>query len=132
MIFFQDIYGKFIIMDNHIKLYSDFLNEADKKGESFEEFAKTRLAGAAKIAEAAKEKGGDALLTYHHFRVKLPVYEKAAAGKFDASEMESEMTSLVKALVKGTAGSIKLEQVEFQKLVGLIEVFGELLIRKGA
>ena len=42
------------------------------------------------------------------------------------------MEALVKALVKGTAGSIKLEQVEFQKLVGLIEVFGELLIRKGA
>jgi hypothetical protein len=119
-------------MDNYIKLYSDFLNEGDKKGESFEEFSKTRLAGAAKITEAAKEKGGDALLTYHHFRVKLPVYEKAAAGKFDEAEAREEMEALVKALVKGTAGSIKLEQVEFQKLVGLIEVFGELLIRKGA
>jgi hypothetical protein len=119
-------------MENYIKLYSDFLNEGDKKGESFEEFSKTRLAGAAKITEAAKEKGGDALLTYHHFRVKLPVYEKAAEGKFDEAEARDEMESLVKALVKGTSGSIKLEQVEFQKLVGLIEVFGELLIRKGA
>jgi len=119
-------------MENYIKLYSDFINEADKKGESFEDFAKTRLAGAAKITEAAKEKGGDALLTYHHFKVKLPVYEKAADGKFDPVEAKDEMEALVKALVKGTAGSIKLEQVEFQKLVGLIEVLGELLIKKGA
>ena len=119
-------------MENYIKLYSDFINEADKKGESFEDFAKTRLAGASKITEAAKEKGGDALLTYHHFKVKLPVYEKAADGKFDSVEAKDEMEALVKALVKGTAGSIKLEQVEFQKLVGLIEVLGELLIKKGA
>ena len=98
----------------------------------FEEFAEHRLDGATTITHNAEEKGGDALLTYHHFKVKLPVYEKAAEGKFDEAETKEEMESLVKALVKGTAGSIKLEQVEFQKLVGLIEVMGELLIKKGA
>ena len=35
---------------------TDFLN-----------FADNRLGGATKIAQTAKEKGGDALLTYHHF-----------------------------------------------------------------
>ncbi len=49
-----------------IKL-TDLINEAKKLKETFEEFAKTRGAGAAKIAETAEKKGGLALLTWHHF-----------------------------------------------------------------
>ena len=45
--------------------------------ESFEQFAKNRLAGAEKIIANAKEKGGDALLTYTHFNVKPSYYKKA-------------------------------------------------------
>jgi len=45
--------------------------------ESFETFAKNRLAGAEKIIANAKEKGGDALLTYTHFNVKPSYYKKA-------------------------------------------------------
>ena len=48
------------------------LNEDDK----LESFAEVRLGGAEKIADNAKEKGGAALLTYHHFEVKLEYYEK--------------------------------------------------------
>ena len=40
----------------------------------FEEFAEHRLDGATTISNNAKEKGGDALLTHHHFVVKLPFY----------------------------------------------------------
>ena len=46
-----------------IKL-NDLLFEAKEK---IEEFADTREAGAEKIANNAKEKGGLAMLTYHHF-----------------------------------------------------------------
>ena len=51
------------------------LSEAPKERETatekvFEEFAETRGKGAAKIAAAAEEKGGLALLTWHHFKVK--------------------------------------------------------------
>ena len=66
------------------------INEA-KKPESLEEFAKNRLAGASKIAQNAKEKGGDALLTYQHFKVKFPYYKKAAAGKFDLAESKKNI-----------------------------------------
>jgi DNA-binding ferritin-like protein len=118
-----------MIMQELIKEYQDFLNEAKTMGLSFEEFSKVRLDGAAKIAEAAKAKGGAALLTYQHFNVKLPYYKKAAAGKFNLAEMQKELTTLVKDLARGTSGKIKLEQVEFQRLVGKIEVVGELLIR---
>jgi len=44
------------------------------------DFVSNRMNGAAKISQNAKEKGGDALLTYHHFVVKLPYYQKAKNG----------------------------------------------------
>jgi hypothetical protein len=61
----------------------DILNEAKKLKETFEDFAKTRGKGAEKIAETAQAKGGLAMLTYNHFKVKAPYYDKAAKGKFD-------------------------------------------------
>lgn len=116
-------------MEDLIKAYSLFINEAKTNDVSFEDFAKVRLEGATKISEAAKAKGGAALLTYQHFVVKLSYYKKAASGKFDEKSLVSELSSLVKELSRGTSGKIKLEQTAFQRLVGKIEVIGELLIR---
>ena len=107
----------------------DLLNEeviADKK---FEEFADTRLGGAQKIASNAKEKGGPSMLTYHHFNVKLPYYKKAAEGKLDLQATEKEYKDLLNQLYKATKTNMNIEQVAFQKLVGKIEVLGELLIK---
>lgn len=112
--------------------YRSFINESDNKSdtkETFEEFAENRLGGASKISEAAKEKGGDALLTYHHFRVKLPYYEEAANGKFDLVESKKLLKSNMKTLIKGLSGDIDIDQVEFQKVMGIIEVLGELIIK---
>ena len=64
------------------------LLEANK--ETFEEFAKKRGEGAAKIASNAEEKGGLSLLTWHHFKVKAPYYKKATEGKFDKEAAEKE------------------------------------------
>ena len=61
--------------------------------QTFETFADTREAGAEKIADNAKKKGGLALLTWHHFKVKLPYYKKAAAGKFDLDKAKAEVCS---------------------------------------
>jgi len=95
-------------------------------------FAKTRLSGAEKIAETAKEKGGDAMLTYHHFNVKLSYYEKATKGKFDSIKAHEEYQSLVDQLVKAQNDTgVTLSQIEFQKILGKIEVLGELLIEYG-
>ena len=103
--------------------FSSILNEVKKVKETFEEFAKTRGEGAAKIASNAEEKGGLALLTWHHFKVKAPYYKKANEGKLDLKEAEKEFKETYKKI------SLNMSQIEFQREVGRLEVLGELLIR---
>lgn len=95
----------------------------NNKPGSFDEFAQTRMKGADKIATTAKEKGGLAMLTYHHFNVKKPYYKKAAEGKFDLAAAEKEWWK--------TFGKISLDmsQTAFQTEVGRLEVLGELIIK---
>jgi hypothetical protein len=103
------------------------LAEAKKKEESklgaFEEFAEIRYNGAEKIAKNAKEKGGLAMLTYNHFIVKLPYYNKANEGKFDIAEGKKEFEKILKNI------SLNMTQTEFQREVGRLEVLGELIIK---
>jgi hypothetical protein len=96
------------------------------KEENFQEFAEKRLGGATKIVKNAKEKGGPAMLTYHHFVVKLPYYKKASEGKLDMDKTKKEFKENLDKLCE--AGE-NMGQVEFQKIVGLIEVLGELIIK---
>jgi hypothetical protein len=102
-----------------IKL-TNILQEAK---ETFENFAIIRGKGAAKIASAAEEKGGLALLTWHHFKVKAPYYKKAEEGKFDKEAATKEFEKTLKSI------SLNMTQTEFQREVGRLEVLGELLIR---
>lgn len=104
------------------------ISEVNKGKETPQEFAQNRLAGAAKISQAAKEKGGDALLTYHHFHVKLPYYKKMVDGKLDMQKVKEEYDALLTKLYEATRNSMIITQVQFQQLVGKIEVLGELLI----
>lgn len=103
---------------------AEVLNEAKKAKETFEEFATTRAAGAAKIASTAEEKGGLAMLTYNHFYVKAPYYKKAINGKFDKEAAKKEFAEILKSI------SLDMNQNEFQRQVGKMEVLGELLIRE--
>ena len=91
--------------------------------ETFENFAVTRGKGAAKIASTAEEKGGLALLTWHHFKVKAPYYKKAEEGKFNKEAAIKEFEQTHKKI------SLSMTQIEFQREVGRLEVLGELLIR---
>jgi len=101
----------------------DILTEAKKIKETFEEFANIRGKGAAKIAETAEEKGGLALLTWHHFKVKAPYYKKANEGKLNMEDAKKEFEETYKKI------SLSMTQIEFQREVGRLEVLGELLIR---
>lgn len=105
-----------------MKLY-DLLFESKDKPDTFESFADTREAGAEKIVDNAKKKGGLALLTWHHFKVKLPYYKKAAAGKLNLDEAKKEFEATYKKI------STSMSQIEFQREVGRLEVLGELIIR---
>jgi hypothetical protein len=94
---------------------------------TFEEFSNKRGEGAAKIAENAKEKGGLSILTYYHFVVKEPYYKKAEKGTLDLVKSKKELKQLVEELYVGI-NDMSIKQVAYQKLVGKIEVLGELLI----
>jgi hypothetical protein len=104
------------------------LNEEKIKTEEFEDFSTKRQAGAEKISKNAKEKGGISLLTYEHFVVKLPYYEKAKQGKFDPEQGKREYKKLLDRLVEASE-DVNMSQKAFQRLVGKIEVVGELIIK---
>jgi hypothetical protein len=99
------------------------INLLNEVKETFENFAVTRGKGAAKIASTAEEKGGLALLTWHHFKVKAPYYKKAEEGKFDKKAAIKEFEKTLKSI------SLNMTQIEFQREVGRMEVLGELIIR---
>jgi hypothetical protein len=86
------------------------------------DFVNNRMNGAAKITQNAKEKGGDALLTYHHFVVKLPYYEKAKNGEMDIDAAKKEFIETLGKI------SLDMDQTTFQTEVGRLEVLGELFI----
>lgn len=106
------------------EMFRQILKEAaTNTNEVIEQFAQTREKGAEKIANSAKEKGGLALLTWHHFKVKLPYYKKAAEGKLDFEKAKKEYEETYKKI------SLNTTQIEFQREVGRLEVLGELLIK---
>ena len=86
-------------------------------------FVNNRMNGAAKITQNAKEKGGDALLTYHHFVVKLPYYKKAKDGEMDIDAAKKEFAETLSKI------SLDMDQTTFQTEVGRLEVLGELIIK---
>jgi len=112
------------------ELIKKLLREQEEKQTKFEEFAQKRFDGASKITENAKEKGGASMLTYYHFIVKLPYYKKASEGKFDIKESKVEFKEHLDKLC-GLSEDVNMGQEQFQKLVGLIEVLGELIIKSG-
>jgi len=87
------------------------------------DFVNNRMNGAAKITQNAKEKGGDALLTYHHFVVKLPYYKKAKDGEMDIDAAKKEFVETLSKI------SLDMDQTTFQTEVGRLEVLGELIIK---
>jgi len=104
------------------------IKEEVLNSKSFETFSEKRFNGAKKITDNAKEKGGPAMLTYHHFKVKLPYYKKAMEGKLDIDESKKEFKDYLDKLCE-LSEDVKISQTEFQELVGLIEVLGELIIK---
>ena len=107
----------------HIRKFNEVKEEKVEKTDELSKFADTREAGAEKIANNAHEKGGLALLTWHHFKVKLPYYKKAASGNFDIEEAKKEFDETYKSI------STDMDQIEFQREVGRLEVLGELIIK---
>jgi len=104
-------------------------NETIDPKVDLKEFAEKRGDGAKNTAKSSKEKGGFSMLSYDHFKVKVPYYEKAANGKFDMSEFKDEYDDLLNELIEATSKDMDIAQNKFQEIVGKIEVLGELCIR---
>ena len=100
------------------------INILKEAKQSIEDFAGTRLKGAEKIADTTLKAGGLSLLTYKHYKVKLPYYKKAVAGKLYKESAKKEFNETLKSI------SLNMTQNEFQTEVGRLEVLGELLIRE--
>jgi len=101
----------------------DILNEELVEDTDFLDFAGTRLKGAEKIADTTQEAGGLSLLTYKHYKVKLPYYKKASAGKLDKESAKKEFAETLGKI------SLDMDQTTFQTEVGRLEVLGELIIK---
>jgi len=112
-------------MNDWVKLSG--INEA--ASDELSEFAGKRGAGAEKIADTAKKKGGPSLLTYHHFKVKLPYYKKVEDGTFDFAQMKKEYVKTCSELHSHMKNIEDMDQIKFQEIVGRLEVMGELLIK---
>jgi hypothetical protein len=111
-----------------IKL-QNILKEAIDPEIELNKFAEERGKATQKTVDTTKEKGGLAMLSHNHFKVKLPYYERAAKGKFDMDKFREEYVTLLDRLYKSTLEEMKIDQKSFQELVGKIEVVGELCIR---
>jgi hypothetical protein len=93
------------------------------------EFLKNRREGAKKTAEAAKEKGGDAILSYYHFAAKNKPYGKVIS-VFKSEGLDATLKfckEQYKNLMKNV--DLDLNQKKYQAIVGEIEVYGECYIR---
>ena len=98
-------------------------DHTDKDWKEFTPFVVKRLSGAEQIAKSSKEKGGASLLTYEHYNAKLPIY-KSARKKFNVKNAKEFFNQLKNKL------SYDMEQTEFQKIMGEMEVLGELIIKR--
>jgi hypothetical protein len=105
--------------DNTLYYSNDIMGK-----QNFDEFADKRLQGAEKITTDSKEKGGLSLLTYYHYNAKLPFYEEATKGGFDLQKAKDEFNKYYSEL------SYNMEQVQFQDIMGKMEVLGELIIEQ--
>ena len=103
------------------------------KPEAFQEFVEKRAAGAHKIADSAKTKGGFSTLTAIHFKAKEAPYKEVLATekKFegDCDSANAHYKKKAEEVYAKLKDLDKLSQKEFQALMGELEVWGEVYIR---
>ena len=101
--------------------------------ESFERFLDKRLAGAEKLAESTKAKGGYSTLTAIHYAAKAKPYAECIKLNSQHKEDQEKVNELYKQKAEDVYSKLSdldsLSQKEFQALMGELEVYGEVYIR---
>ena len=100
----------------------------DNLTEMFSTFITKRAAGAKKLEESARKKGGYAILTAYHFAGKAKPYAQSLklAKKEDCAKQCKEHYKQALADLKDIDS---LTQKEFQMLSGVLEVWGEVYLQ---
>ena len=112
-------------------MYKDiqFLTEAYKKAKEEEAplalFIDKRAAGAKKIQKQAQEKGGPSLLTAVHFKAKEVPYEYCSKHFEDLEKIEGKANEVFDKLKNWK----EMSQKDFQHYMGVLEAYGEIVIR---
>jgi hypothetical protein len=107
---------------------SYFIESEEKKEDSAElntEFIEKRKAGAAKIAKQATIKGGYSSLTAAHFHAKAVPYEKCIKKVTNPDSVVKIVNDLIKKLDNWDS----MSPMEFQKVMGQIEAYGEVALQ---
>ena len=91
------------------------------------DFISKRMVGANKIYKDARRKGGVALLTAAHFKVKGPAYTKTRR-KVNSDDNLEFLKINIKNCLDKLKDIDKLTQSEFQAITGQLEVYGEVYI----
>ncbi len=108
--------------------WSEYLENKENDVQNNEKFVEKRKAGAAEIEHKATVKGGYAQLTSWHFAAKAAPYkesEKAVKDGASVSFFEKKYKETMDRLHKIDFHS----QKDFQKIMGELEVYGEVLIQ---
>jgi len=108
------------------KLYEAVKDSALSAEDKFLEFLDKRASGAAKLASNSKKKGGFALPTAIHFAAKAKPYAECIKHKDDEDYIADKATECLEKLQKWD----QMSQREFQAVMGELEVYGEVYIRK--
>ena len=105
-------------------IYDNLLLEK-KENLSIDEFIDKRSAGAKKIQKQAEAKGGPALLTSVHFKAKEKPYEYCS-NNFDDIENITKKADEVFDKLKNWK---EMTQRDFQHYMGMLEAYGEIIIK---
>ena len=107
--------------------FENFFTESTEpeKNEELETFIQKRAAGAAKLAKQAAIKGGFSSLTAAHFKAKSKPYNICAKNLGDKRVVKEHINNLLKRLKSWD----EMSQMEFQKVMGELEVYGEVAIQ---
>jgi hypothetical protein len=112
--------------NNYIKAIYQNLNESkQEEGIDLKEFIVKRSMGAKKIQKQAEQKGGAAILTSVHFKAKEVPYEFCEKNSKDLGRITKKADDVFKKL----KGWKNMSQRDFQHYMGMLEAYGEIVIR---
>lgn len=110
-----------ILLEN---LY-DYIIEAKKETLDINEFIKKRSSGAKKIQIQTQEKGGPSILTSVHFKAKEKPYEYCSKHSDDVDSICEKADEVFDVLKDWK----NMSQRDFQHYMGMLEAYGEIVIK---